>query len=168
MDQKRLFVAVAEYDSLDAAEEDYNAVKQLHKDKMIGSYDAAVVTKTPDGKVKMSKRDELPTQHWGFGGALVGGVIGAVFAPAVIPAAIVGAGAGAVAGHFKDGLPKNDLKELGETLEAGDAALVVIGENTVDKAFTNALQHEVKLRKKEMDADFDKISDAIKEAQRSN
>ena len=34
---------------------DYEIVKELHADGAVGSYDASVVTKDPDGKVHVNK-----------------------------------------------------------------------------------------------------------------
>ncbi|MCW2996692.1 MAG: hypothetical protein JWN65_241, partial [Solirubrobacterales bacterium] len=42
-------------------------------------------------------------------------------------AAIVGSGAGGLIGHLKGGMSRSDLKDLGDTLDEGQAALIVIG-----------------------------------------
>ena len=73
-----VFVYVGTYPSEVAARADYDIVKDLHAEKMVGTYDAAVVTKDPDGKVHVNK-DETATRHGAWGGAAVGAVVGILF-----------------------------------------------------------------------------------------
>ena len=58
-DQKPAVVYAATYDSVSAAEADLNAIEQLHKDQMIGSFDAAVIDQK-DGKPHVAKRMDRP------------------------------------------------------------------------------------------------------------
>ena len=102
-------------------------VKELHYEKVIGGFDAAVITKDADGKVHVNK-DESATRKGGWLGGGVGAVVGLVFPPALIGSAVVGAAAGAFAGHLKKGLSRSEMKEIGELLEAGEAGLVVLGD----------------------------------------
>jgi uncharacterized membrane protein len=61
------------------------------------------------------------------GGALWGGLIGLLFLAPVVGMA-VGAASGAVAGKMTDvGVNDNFMKDLGEKLPAGGAALIVLG-----------------------------------------
>ena len=46
--------------SVDDAEADYQVVKDLHAEKVIGGFDAAVITKDDKGKVHVNK-DETAT-----------------------------------------------------------------------------------------------------------
>jgi len=72
-DQKPMLVYAATYDSVSDAEADLAAVEQLHKDKMIGSFDAAVIDKK-DGKPHVAKRMDRPAirviPEWFGGGTL--------------------------------------------------------------------------------------------------
>src|SRR5678816_770232 len=66
--------------------EDYDAVRAAYEDLgIIDTYDAAVVTKGPDGKVRIVKRIEEPTRHGAIAGLAVGLAVGALVAifPAV-------------------------------------------------------------------------------------
>ena len=67
------FVAyVGVYPSVEDAEADYQLVKDLHtKAGMLDAYDAAVIEKRADGKVRITKKHETPTR---VGGVLGGGV----------------------------------------------------------------------------------------------
>jgi hypothetical protein len=72
-DQKPMLVYAASYDSLSAAEADLDAINQLHKDKVIGQFDAAVIDKK-DGKPHVAKRLDRPPirviPEWFGGGTL--------------------------------------------------------------------------------------------------
>ena len=52
-------VYAAAYETADAALADLDAIEQLHKDEMIGQYDAAVIDKE-DGKPHVLKRMDRP------------------------------------------------------------------------------------------------------------
>lgn len=140
-----LFVIAAAYDDEDAAIADYEAVKELYREiKTSHDFDAAVVAKEADGKVRIVKKHEQPTRHGaavGLGWGLAVGVTAALFPPVGIGLATAGAGGaaiGAVAGHASGGMSRDDLKELGETLDAGQAGLVVVYEtNLADQVAAN-------------------------------
>src|SRR5206468_9221241 len=124
------------YNNVDDALADYDLVKDLHTEAgLIDAYDAAVIDRREDGKVKIVKKHETPTR---VGGVLGGGVgLATGLAVALFPFAAVGAGLllgtaaggavlGAVAGHAAAGMSRHDLKELGEHLDAGQAGLIVV------------------------------------------
>ena len=57
---------VGVYDNVADADADYAAVKELHtKEDLIDAYDAAVVERRADGKVKITKKHETPTRSGG-------------------------------------------------------------------------------------------------------
>jgi uncharacterized membrane protein len=141
------------YGSVADAEADYAAVKDLHAVDVIGTYDAAVITKDDEGKPKIAHRTEKPTQHGGWGGLAIGAAIGVIFPPAVIGTALVGGGIGAIAGHIEGGLPGDDLKELASMLDEGEAVLVVIAEPTLEKAVDLAVTRAKRETKKQIKAD---------------
>jgi hypothetical protein len=66
------FIAyVGIYPSVEDAEADYQLVKDLHVQAgLIDAYDAAVVERRSDGKLKITKKHETPTRA---GGVLGGG-----------------------------------------------------------------------------------------------
>ena len=66
-----LAVYVATYDSVGSAKADLDAIEQLHKDELIGTFDAVVVDKV-NGKPHISKRLSRPMvrvipEQLGFG-----------------------------------------------------------------------------------------------------
>ena len=55
-------VLVGVYDNVEDAESDYELVKDLHTEAdLIDAYDAALVERREDGKVKIAKKHETPT-----------------------------------------------------------------------------------------------------------
>jgi hypothetical protein len=72
-ENKQLVVYAAAYESVDAALADLDAIEQLHKDEMIGQYDAAVIDKE-NGKPHVAKRMDRPHMRvipeWFGGGTL--------------------------------------------------------------------------------------------------
>jgi uncharacterized membrane protein len=140
-----LYVIAAAYNDVDAAVADYEAVKLLYREvRSSHDFDASVVAKDADGKVRVVKKHEQPTRHGaavGLGYGLAVGVVAALFPPVGIGIAAAGAGGaaiGGVAGHAAGGLSRSDLKELGETLDDGQAGLVVIYEtNFADQIAAN-------------------------------
>jgi hypothetical protein len=72
-DNKPVVLYTAAYDSVSAALTDLDAVEQLHKDAVIGQYDAAVIDKE-NGKPHIVKRMDRPgvrvIPEWFGGGTL--------------------------------------------------------------------------------------------------
>jgi hypothetical protein len=70
---KQLVVYAAAYETVDAALADLDAVEQLHKDEVIGQYDAAVIDQE-NGKPHVVKRMDRPhirvIPEWFGGGTL--------------------------------------------------------------------------------------------------
>lgn len=143
-----VFTYIGTYPSEADARDDYNVVKDLHTTGIIGTYDAAVVTKDEAGKVHVNK-DELATRHGAWGGAAAGAVIGILFPPSIIGTALVGAAVGGVGGHLWRGMSRSDVKEFGEIIDQGEAALVIVGESTLEQALNKAgLKAEKRVAKK--------------------
>jgi uncharacterized membrane protein len=132
-----VFVFIGTYPDEASARDDYHVVKELHAAGAVGTYDAAVVTKDERGKVHVNK-DEMATRHGAWGGAAAGAVIGILFPPAIIGTALVGAAVGAVSGHLWRGMSRADVKEFGDIIDDGQAALVVVGESTLQDALEKA------------------------------
>jgi hypothetical protein len=70
---KQLLVYAAAYETVDAALADLDAIEQLHKDEVIGQYDAAVIDQE-NGKPHVVKRMDRPHMRvipeWFGGGTL--------------------------------------------------------------------------------------------------
>ena len=96
----------------------------------------------------------------------VGALVGLIFPPAVLGAAIIGAGAGGLTGHLAKGISRGDLKEIGEELEAGSAAVIVLGESRIEEQLEKALTRANKMIEKQVDADADELEREIDAAAR--
>jgi uncharacterized membrane protein len=164
MSDNQMFLYAGEYDSVEDARADLEALKELHRDKFVGTYDAAVVTKNEEGKVEVVDKTEKPTQHGGWAGLAVGAAIGLIFPPSILVSGLVGAGAGALIGHLRGGMSNSDLKEVGEMLDESEAALIVIGEETIERGVEEATRRAKKQMKKEVRADAKEIERAIDSA----
>jgi uncharacterized membrane protein len=169
------FIAyVGVYPSVDDAEADYQLVKDLHTTaRLIDAYDAAVIERRADGKVKITKRHETPTRVGGVLGGGVGlatGLVVTLFPIAAIGGGLLaattagGAVLGAVAGHAAAGMSRDDLKELGEHLDAGQAGLVVVGVSDMGAKIEQAMRHAEKVQAKQLKADTAAMEDDAKAA----
>jgi len=167
------FVGV--YGDVADAEADYELVKDLHTEVgLIDAYDAAVVERRADGKVKIRKKHETPTRVGGVLGGGIGlatGLVVAIFPFAAIGggilAATTGGGAilGAVAGHAAAGMSRGDLKDLGEQLDAGQAGLVVVAVSDMGAKVELAMKKAEKVEKKQIKADNAEIEKDAQEAE---
>jgi uncharacterized membrane protein len=125
-------VAIA-YPDQATAEEVRTTLANAMKEKLITLEDAVVVTRDAEGKIKLHQAVNT-TATGAAGGALWGGLIGLIFLAPLLGMAI-GAAAGGAAGALSDvGVDDNFLKDLGDKLEPGAAALIVLVQSvTPDK-----------------------------------
>jgi uncharacterized membrane protein len=152
MADNTVFVYAAVYADRANAEADYDTLLDLHSAALVGSYDVALMSKDDEGKVHVSKH-EKPTQHGAWTGAAVGALVGVIFPPAILGSALVGAAAGGGIGHALRGMSRKDAREMGEQLDAGEAALIVIGRSRVQEQLDKALARAEKSEEREIDAD---------------
>ena len=83
----------------------------------------------------------------------VGAAVGLIFPPSVLVSGLAGAGAGALIGHLRGGMSNSDLKEVGEMLDESEAALIVVGEMTIERGVDEAIERAKTEMKKEVRAD---------------
>ncbi len=125
-------VVAAYYDDPSQASKALDTLRNLRKRRAIEILDAAVMSWTKGGdKLEIIETAELSGKKLAVAGAIAGGVLGMIFPPSVLALGAIGAAAGAAVAHFTDqGFDNNLLKEIGENLPPGGAALVaVIEEN---------------------------------------
>ena len=158
-----VFIYIGTYPDEAAARADYDVVKDLHKAGAIGTYDAAVVTKDAAGKVHVNK-DEMATRHGAWGGAAAGAIIGILFPPAIIGTALVGAAVGGAGGHLWRGMSRADVKEFGDIIDEGQAALVIVGESKLEQAVDKAELKAEKHVAKDLNVSPKDIDNALQEA----
>ena len=160
------FIMVATYPDERAARDDYEVVKEARKRGLVGSYDAAVITKDRNGKIHENK-DETSTRHGAWWGIAAGAAVGVLFPPSIIGAAAAGGVIGGLSGHLAKGMSRSEAKELGDFIDPGQAGLVVVGDSKVEQAIAKAVTKAEKQTAKELDVDpkdVDRImQDAIRE-----
>ncbi len=165
MDTFMAYVGV--YSNVEDAKADYQAIHDLHtKAELIDAYDAAVIERKENGKVKIVKKHETPTRVGAVGGGSVGLATGLVIA--LFPAAAIGGGLlaattgggaalGALAGHAAAGMSRKDLKELGENLDAGQAGLIVVGVSDMGSKIEAEMAKADKVEEKQLQADTEEL-----------
>jgi uncharacterized membrane protein len=163
MSDEPVFVYVAAYDEEDDARADYEVLKELHAAGVIGTYDAALITKDGEGKVHVHKR-EKPTQHGAWTGVGVGALLGILFPPSILGSAVVAGAAGGLVGHLWHGMSRGDVKDLGEALDAGEAALVIVGRSQLEETLDRELRRANKRIKKQLDADAKDFEKELEQA----
>jgi uncharacterized membrane protein len=156
------FVLVATYPDEDLARDDYQVVKEAHAAGLVGSYDAAVITKDASGKIHENK-DETATRHGAWWGIAAGAAVGVIFPPSVLGAAALGGVIGGVSGHLAKGMSRSDAKELGDFIDPGQAGLVVVGESKIEDAIKKAVTRAEKQTARELDVDPKRIDRTLQE-----
>ena len=165
------FVVLAnQYDNEAAALADYDAVRKLYTDLgIIDTYDAAVLTRRPDGKVEIIERVEEPTRQGAAMGLMVGLAVGVATAlfPAIglgaglLGGGAIGAGLGAITGHVVGGMRRSDLKDLGELLDRGTSGLLVVAASDVVAKVNAAITRAKKRAKAQLQSDTDALKREI-------
>jgi uncharacterized membrane protein len=168
-----LYVVSAAYADVDAAVADYEAIKALYRAvRSSHDFDASVIAKDEDGKVHIVKKHEQPTRHGatvGLGWGLAVGVVAALFPPVGIGIAAAGAGGaaiGGVAGHASGGMSRSDLKDLGETLDAGQAGLVAVYETNLADQIAANIKAANRVVSKVTEMEADQLAKDLKEAEK--
>src|SRR4249920_3844229 len=130
-EKKPLVVYAAAYETAEAALADLDAIEQLHKDELIGQYDAAVIDKE-NGKPHVVKRLDRPgirvIPEWFGGGALP---------------------------------RKELREAAEELTADQAGLLVVSGDPVVEKALDKALAGAAKVAKHKVDATIDQVTSEL-------
>jgi len=118
------------FDTAEQAMQARTSLKSLESEGVVKLDDAAVVTKSPDGKITVKNQLDSGVAMGALGGAMVGLLLASVFFP--LAGILVGAGAGGVIGHFfhKD-VDQKFVKEVTQKIEPGKSALFLMISNGV-------------------------------------
>ncbi|MGO4105124.1 DUF1269 domain-containing protein [Leifsonia sp. YAF41] len=149
-EKEPVFLFVGVYEDPATAEDDLELVRELHETKVIGTYDAGIATKDAEGDVKVKR---MGSKHAGWTGIGAGAVVGLLFPPSIIAMAALGGATGGIIGHFSRALSRSDVKELGEMLDMGQAALIVIGKDKISAELEKAGLKATKRTEKQLDVD---------------
>jgi uncharacterized membrane protein len=141
MSDKQLELLAAVYADMDRAQTICDMLEQMHKATTITLDDAVIVTKGSDGKLQIKETREVTTSKGAKRGAIAAGLFGLVFPPSLIVSAVAGGAVGALWGKLRDtGLKTKSIKDLGESLEPGKAAVVALVDQASVQATERALQ----------------------------
>jgi hypothetical protein len=127
-------MAVAAYPSKAAADLDFHAVEDVPRGLDIA---AALLRKGGDGRLTIvrqaSSKEQLTRGAALLGGALtiIAAPVGILFLAPLVKTWAAWTTVGAVVGHLWHNVPKQQLRQMSDLLEAGQAALVVVA---VDKS----------------------------------
>ena len=144
------------------AEEVMATLGRLQTEHAIELEDAVVVTRDDKGKVKLHQSNKLAAGG-ALGGALWGGLIGLIFFVPLLGMAM-GAAGGALGGAMTKGPVDDDfMRSLGEKLQPGKAALIVLVRSaTPDKVLPRLGNHDGKVLQTSLsDADEAKLRAAV-------
>jgi uncharacterized membrane protein len=120
---RNLSTTIAVYPDLSSAEEDWNAVESAAESGSIELADAALVQRTAEGDIERVERQS----HHGWGkGAVAGAVVGLLFPPSILAGAVAGGAAGGVIARLNRSLDRGDIKDLGDVMDSGEIAIVVL------------------------------------------
>jgi uncharacterized membrane protein len=118
-------LVVLGFPSRERAERVMEVTADLRRQELLDLEDAALVWRTPDGKIKMQQAFST-TGAGAASGALWGTLFGLLFFVPVFGLA-VGAATGALAGKLSDvGIDDRFIKEVARTLEPGTAAIFAL------------------------------------------
>jgi uncharacterized membrane protein len=132
-----LDTSVFVYDDATGAEADWAALEAAAEAGNLTMADAALV-ENRNGEAVIVQRQS----HHGWGkGAVVGAVVGVLFPPSIIGAAALGAGGGALVSGMTRALGRSKVKDLGDTLDSGATAIIVVSPAQSTNGVCNTLTH---------------------------
>ncbi len=144
---------IATYSDPNAAQQDWDDIKQLARDRVITVDGLVLVSRDADGKIDV-KDNAHDVGRGATLGAVGGAVIGLIFPPAFLASAVVGAGIGAGAGAILDRKHKNEIKaDIEEVLPPGSSGIVALFEERWGEDIEKTLGNADNVTKHQVDAE---------------
>jgi uncharacterized membrane protein len=134
-------LVVVGFPTVEEAEQVRRQLADIQKEMLISLEDSVVVENDQDGKVHLRQAVNL-TKAGALGGGFWGSLVGLLFLNPLLGAA-VGAGLGAASGSLTDlGINDGFLREVGQTLSPGTAALcLLLKDSTPDRVIERLRNH---------------------------
>ncbi len=134
-------LVVVGFPKVEEAEQVRRELVDIQREQLISLEDAVVVEHDGEGQVHLRQAINL-TAAGALGGGFWGTLVGLLFLNPLLGAA-VGAGVGAASGSLSDlGINDGFMRELGETLPKGSAALcLLVREATPDRVIERLRAH---------------------------
>jgi hypothetical protein len=149
MRNQPLVMAVASYSSTAAAGRDFEAVWQASRGRDLSRVATALLKKGADGQLTIDSHDNT-AEHLSWGGALLGGPLTVIATPlgiqflvSMTTSANEWASVSVIAGRFWHDIPREQLRRMGDLLEARQAALVVVAVAQDRDAISALLTHAI-------------------------
>jgi uncharacterized membrane protein len=121
-DERKESLFIVSYSGRDTADEAYDTLRQMEKDKQVDIKTAMTVTRKDNGKLKLKHRRRMTTKK----GLVAGGTVGLLIGGAVAPAVLGGAAIGALIGSSRHGDRKEVKGFLEDKLGPDESALAVL------------------------------------------
>ena len=111
-----------------SAQELLLAFARLVKQGLVEMEDAAIVLKDPEGKIRLKQTRDVMVGQGAASGGWVGALVGIIGGPVgILAGGALGAAAGGLFAKLHDvGINDDEMKEMGEGLDRGQAALFVL------------------------------------------
>lgn len=93
-------------------------------------------------------------------------MVGILFPPSLLGAAVAGAAVGGIGGHFRRGLSRSDVTELGDLVERGRAALLIVGRTRLDDILDQGRLNADKYVYRQLGVHPEDIDKAVRDAVR--
>ncbi len=156
---------IAAYDDPDAAQADFDALKELVRGGVIFVDAAVLVSRDAEGKISV-KENAHEVAKGSMVGAVGGLVLGLIFPPGIIAATVVGGAAGAGIGglmsHHREREIKKDVEEV---LPVGSSGIVAVFDEIWVAQVEKALAKAAKIDKEQVDPDsVEQVKEAAKTA----
>jgi len=134
-------LVVVGFPTVEEAEQVRQELVDIQREQLIALEDAVVVEHDSKGQVHLRQALNL-TAAGALGGGFWGSLVGLLFLNPLLGAAI-GAGIGAASGSLSDlGINDGFMREVGETLPQGSAALcVLLRDSTPDRVIERLRRH---------------------------
>src|SRR3954454_7190609 len=132
-------LVVLKFDSVDGARQMRDRLLSLQKQQLLEVQDAAIMSKSADGKPKLEQLQNM-TGAGALGGAFWGMLFGLLFFIPILGLA-VGAAAGALSGSLVDvGIDDDFIKSVRAKVTPGTSALFLMSSNAVMDKIRDAFE----------------------------
>ena len=138
---KQLELMASVYVDEDGAKTILDTLERMHRASNITLADAAIVTKDADGKLHIKETREVTAGKGAKRGAVITGVLGLIYPPTLIVSLLAGGLIGGAWGRLRDtGIKTGAMKDLGSSLEPGNAAVIALAEPQFVDQITKAME----------------------------
>ena len=159
-----IFVFAGAYETLVDAKVDFSALEDLHADKWISAFQAAVFEKRGDGKIKVVNTTSTTRTAGAKWGGILGIALGMLFPASILITTIEGAVVGAAAGNVAKGWTHWDVEAISKTLEPGSAGVIVIAYARPELGPEHVLKRAGTRTKAKLDQNSIEVREALEES----